>query len=326
MRRRPLRRIIAGFARALGIAASAAILAPVDASGESILLHWTAPGDDGMAGRAAAYELRYSDTPIVGSVTTAWWSGATSAGSLPAPQTAGSREAYAVGGLSAATTYYFVLRTWDDASNVSEYSNVSVRQTAGSGGPLATPTGFEARAVSGGVLLAWDEVNVQGGDGYRLYRRDGAATTAQLVLTAPLSQTAWTDTTVTGGSGYEYSLVTYSASAESPPAVATITLAGDLLTTASTTIHGYPNPARDRVTLRFQGGAADGTPGRVRLVIYDLTGHRIRALLDEVVPAGEQAVEWNCRADAGAAVAPGLYNAILDGPLGRQVTRIAIVP
>jgi hypothetical protein len=91
-------------------------------------------------------------------------------------------------------------------------------------------------------------------------------------------------------------------------------------------IHGYPNPARDKVTFLYQGGTRDGAPGHVRLVIFDLTGHKICELLDGVVPAGQRSITWGCRSDRGFQVAPGLYNVIFDGPSGRQVTRVAIVP
>jgi hypothetical protein len=48
--------------------------------------------------------------------------------------------------------------------------------------------------------------------------------------------------------------------------------------------------------------------------------------VDQVLPAGDQTFEWLCRSDAGNPVAPGLYNAILDSPLGRMIARIAVVP
>ena len=83
--------------------------------------------------------------------------------------------------------------------------------------------------------------------------------------------------------------------------------AGDTLyippTVTVTDIHGYPNPARTRVTLRFPGGDKEGAPARVRVAIYDLTGHLVSRLLDAVYPAGAQTAEWLCRSDAGSPVA-----------------------
>lgn len=110
------------------------------------------------------------------------------------------------------------------------------------------------------------------------------------------------------------------------PAVAAVSVPADRLAGLSRGIRGYPNPARGKVTLRFPGGTQAGEPARVRIVIYDLTGRKVRELVDGVLPAGEQAIEWGLRSDKGNPVAPGIYNAILDGPQGRTITRIAVVP
>jgi hypothetical protein len=98
------------------------------------------------------------------------------------------------------------------------------------------------------------------------------------------------------------------------------------LAEGTTEMRGYPNPARGNVTLRFRAETKDGAPGRVRIVVFDMNGHRICQLLDDVVPAGDQTIEWGCRSDQGAPVAPGLYNVILDGPQGRSITRLAVLP
>ncbi len=310
---------------ALGFAVAAVLSGAASASADSIVLRWTAPGDDGDVGQASSYQLRYSETPV-GSDVASWWNGAIDAGPIPAPQPAGIRESYSVSGLTSGTTYYFVLRTADEVPNVSGYSNVATRTVGDPGAPLVTPSGFQAVPVPGGVQLSWNEVLSGGGSGYKLRRRVGAASTDSLVLTAPPTQTLWTDTGVTGGETYHYTLVTYESSAESAPATVTISVPNDLLATTTQEVHGYPNPARGKVTLRFNGGASDGGPGKVRLVIFDLTGRKVCELVNDMVPAGERAVEWNCRSDQGNPVAPGLYTAILDSPLGRKTTRIAILP
>jgi fibronectin type III domain protein len=310
----------------LGAAISVALLAPPGARAQSLLLSWTAPGDDGNVGRATTYELRYSETAVA-SDTVSWWGAAINVGALPAPRTAGSAESFTVAGLDSGTTYYFIIRTADEVPNWSGFSNVAVRTTGSSGGNLVTPTGFTAQNVAGGVRLNWNAVTTGTPPaGYHVYRRAGSSPIGTLVLTAPVSQTSWTDSTVTEGVTYEYSIATYSGPNESTPAVATITVPGTPPVTTSTEMIGYPNPAKGSVTFRFQAGTASGEPGHVRLVIYDLSGHKVCKLLDDVVPAGERTVAWPCLSDAGNAVAPGLYNAILDTPQGRQVTRLAIVP
>jgi hypothetical protein len=311
-------------ARALGVVLT--LLAPARAGAESIVVRWTAPGDDGNTGRASTYEMRFSESPIASADTTSWWSAAAIAGALPAPQSAGIRESFTVSGLDSGKTYYFVIRTADEVPNWSGFSNVSARAVGGSGSGLPTPSAFAAALVPGGVALTWQEVPAGSGTGYRVYRAIGSPSIGTVVHTGPLTETAWTDTTVVGGTTYTYSIVTYSGSTESAPASAIISVPPDELQASTPTLVGYPNPSSGPVTFRFRAGTAEGAPGRSRLVIYDLSGHRICVLFDETIPAGEKAVAWDRKSETGTPVAPGLYNAILDTPLGRKVTRVALVP
>jgi hypothetical protein len=316
--------------RALGAAAPAvfvalgAALAPAPALADSVTLTWTATGDDGTVGRATTYELRFSEQPVVNADTVSWWSSASTAGTLPPPATSGTRESYTMSGLTTGSTYYFVLRVADEAGNWSGFSNVDPRQ-AGTAGVLATPSGFSANLISGGVDLSWAEPASGSGSGYHIYRGVGSGSDTLLTSLA-VGATAWCDTTAAGGVAYEYKLATFQGTGEGVPAIVSISVPSDRLASAKRGLHGYPNPARGKVTLRFAVGAAGGPPERVKIVIYDLTGHKVCDLVDRELPAGEQAIDWGLRSDRGMQVAPGIYNAILDGPQGRNVTRIAVVP
>lgn len=312
------------FRGALGAAIAIALLAPSGASADSVVLGWTAPGDDGNVGRASSYELRYSETPV-SSDTVSWWNNtAVSAGAIPPPQTAGSRETFTVAGLDSVSTYYFIIRTADEVPNWAGFSNVAAKSTGPGSSTLVPPSGFAAQIVAGDVRLTWNVVTTGNPAGYRVYRRTGSGSIGTLLHTAPVSQSSWTDTTAVAGTTYEYSITSYSGPNESAPAFTTITVPGGLPTTTEMVI--YPNPAKGRVTVRFHAGTTAGEPGHVRLVLYDLSGRRVAKLIDNVLPAGESSIEWRCLSDTGTAVAPGLYNAILDTPQGRQVTRLAIVP
>ncbi|MEW6067757.1 MAG: fibronectin type III domain-containing protein [Nitrospirota bacterium] len=88
----------------------------------SVQLTWTATGDDGGIGQASSYDVRYSKSPIT---TDGQFSSATQATGEPAPATAGTTEYFTVTGLESNTTYYFSIKSSDEALNTSELSTTS---------------------------------------------------------------------------------------------------------------------------------------------------------------------------------------------------------
>lgn len=105
------------LATCMGACAAPAALAAVG----SATLSWTAPGDDGRVGRAAAYDLRYSLAPI----TEANFLSATPDPGVPAPKPAGSPETYTITDLVLGSGYYFAIKTADEGANWSAISNVA---------------------------------------------------------------------------------------------------------------------------------------------------------------------------------------------------------
>lgn len=84
-----------------------------------IQLSWTAPGDDGDAGAASAYAVRYSDQPIE---TEEDWLLAWEVEGEPAPLPAGTAQSMTVSRIPN-HEYYFAIRAEDDAGNWSPLSN-----------------------------------------------------------------------------------------------------------------------------------------------------------------------------------------------------------
>jgi phosphodiesterase/alkaline phosphatase D-like protein len=102
----------------------------------SATLAWTAVGDDSLTGTATSYSVRYSTAPI----TIANFASATAVTGVSAPAVAGTAQSVVVRGLSRQVTYYFALRTTDDAGNVSAISNVPSATTTDTVAPAAIRT------------------------------------------------------------------------------------------------------------------------------------------------------------------------------------------
>ena len=98
-------------------------LAPGVVTTTSVALGWVAPADAGVgsSGRAYLYDLRYATLPV----TEAMWASAKPAAAEPLPGEVGFSESLTISGLVPSTTYYFALKAFDWAGNVSGLSNLA---------------------------------------------------------------------------------------------------------------------------------------------------------------------------------------------------------
>ena len=106
-------------------------LAATPLSDTSVQLTWTAVGDDGTTGTAAAYDVRQSASRIL---TLAQFNAATAVTGPPTPSASGTAQQMAVSGLTANTSYYFAVRVRDEVPNWSGLSNSASATTAPTGG------------------------------------------------------------------------------------------------------------------------------------------------------------------------------------------------
>jgi len=100
-----------------------------DRTGEAALT-WTAPGDDGMTGKASSYEIKYATFTVedLSGNAAAWWSAAKTVDirflplgmtSIPAPSEPGTMEVLRVKGLPQVRNVIFYVRAKDEAGNLS---------------------------------------------------------------------------------------------------------------------------------------------------------------------------------------------------------------
>jgi hypothetical protein len=316
------------FACALLLAA--ALPRAVPASPYAMTLVWTAPGDDADVGRASSYDLRYS-TAGVGADTLGWWSAASSAANVMRPSPSGQEDSTTVQGLSPETTYYFVLRTYDEVGNVSGFSNVAVGATdPGCPVPASMPSQFAAYVDSGQVLMTWLPTTDPLATAFHIWRGTGASGSLSLfrTITDP-AQTSYRDTSAQPGTTYRYR-ATWSGDCGDGPSTGFRTLSipdngspgGAVSPSAgAVAIHAYPNPSTDAV--HFVIHVVDPSGERVQIRLFDLSGRVVADIADGSFPSGDTVISWPRMTRNGDRVAPGYYESI--GTIGDASVRERLI-
>jgi hypothetical protein len=72
----------------------------------------------------------------------------------------------------------------------------------------------------------------------------------------------------------------------------------------------YPNPMNPTATIRY----TVGTPGKVSLKVFDVSGRVVRTLVDETQATGAYAKIWDGTTDRGEKVASGVFFYQLNAP------------
>jgi len=82
-----------------------------------------------------------------------------------------------------------------------------------------------------------------------------------------------------------------------------------------------PNPFNPETTIGYQLPAATET----RIVIYDVTGRKIKTLVDAVEPAGFHTVTWTGHDDRGMRVGSGVYVMRMEAGSYQQTRKMNVV-
>ncbi len=83
----------------------------------------------------------------------------------------------------------------------------------------------------------------------------------------------------------------------------------------------FPNPMNPTATIKY----TIGTPGKVQLRVFDVSGRVIRTLVDETKAAGAFSVIWDGKNDGGERVASGVFFYQLNAPGSEMNKKIVIL-
>ena len=82
-----------------------------------------------------------------------------------------------------------------------------------------------------------------------------------------------------------------------------------------------PNPFRGSTSIAYTLGST----APAALTVYDISGRVVRTLVDGIVPAGEHAVVWDGRDDAGRTVPSGIYLVRIRSEAGVQTRKMIVL-
>jgi len=85
-------------------------------------------------------------------------------------------------------------------------------------------------------------------------------------------------------------------------------------------LRAWPNPARDRATIRLE----ISRPGRVQVALYDVAGRVVSRVADAWSTAGSHAIALDL-SPGGTRLGAGVYFVRAEGPDGVRTARLAIV-
>ncbi len=329
-RARIARRCAAAIA-ALGLLLLAPVLARAQVAGaDSVALAWTAPGDDGNIGTAAAYELRFS----LSAIDATSWDAATVIPGAPVPSVAGTRQSLTVRGLTRGTPYWFAIKARDDAGNWSAISNVLPFNWPLDTSPPPAPTGVTAAVQGSGVRVAWSASSAGDLAGYRVYRATGASGPWTSVSgVGSITATVFVDNSLPPGAPalwYAVTALDQSDNESARSAAVQVVLSpaqpGSSLPTAWAVETGYPNPSRAGSSVTIPVSVPASGAASARLEIVDGGGRTIRHLDLGALAPGARTVTWDGKNDGGREVAPGPYSAWLIAGDTRQHTGLVRIP
>ncbi len=118
---------------------------------QSLKLMWRASGDNELDGTAAKYELRYGITrPQADN-----WESLSRVKDVPVPQSAGSMEHTIIQIPAGEDTLYFAVRTYDEALNVSDISNIAQWAPEDHIPPVRITDFLAERLQNGDIKVSW---------------------------------------------------------------------------------------------------------------------------------------------------------------------------
>jgi hypothetical protein len=297
-------------------------MARAQTQADTLVLVWTAPGDDGMVGTATSYDVRWSTSPI----TAQNWTSANVVAAPPTPEASGARQHLVVRNLTPGTTYYFAIRSTDDAGNQSDLSNVVRWDWEYDTAAPAAPVNVTATREGDDVRVRWSANAEPDLASYTVYRRLGDSGSFAVVA-GPVTGTEHVDATIPPGTESVWYRVTARDDSGNESAQSAAVAVNFTTVAAGWTVGAaYPNPGRAGSPVSIPIVVPSTGSAGAELRILDAGGHVVRRLELGSYDPGPQTVAWDGRNEAGRTLAPGVFTAWLIAGGERKSVKLVRVP
>ncbi len=209
-------------------------------------------------------------------------------------------------GLETATTYYYRLRAYNGAGYSAFSPEISATTKEITEVP-ESPGNLTATLLSSGkVRLAWqDHSEIE--DGYAIERKKGVDDTYTVIDSTGPSVTLYRDDETLETATYYYRVYAFNGIGNSgfSNEVSLVYVGIDPVGShGNFSLEAFPNPSKGSACLAY----VLPEEAKVNLVIYDMTGRKLRTLVDEVQLPNHYVVEWNTDEDPrGNAPGNGIY-------------------
>ena len=187
---------------------------------------------------------------------------------------------------------------WLDSEPMSGYSIDNLHPEA--------PMSLEFVAGLGSVSLSWSGPVDNDFDYFNVYRKDIISDEPAMVFTT--TDSFFVDQEHQDVGAYEYwvTAVDMSGLESEPSSIVSAVLSTDEkmgMPTEFALKQNYPNPFNPSTQIQY----ALPKESRVVISIYDLTGRKVRTLVNGIQSAGYRTVSWNATNEMGRPVSAGMY-------------------
>jgi hypothetical protein len=169
-----------------------------------------------------------------------------------------------------------------------------------------TPMSLGFSTAPGSVSLTWSGPVDEDFSYFNIYRQDILSNEPAMVFTTVDS--FYTDQALEDVGAYEYwiTAVDMSGLESDPSSIVSAVLSSEEelgMPTEFALKQNYPNPFNPSTQIQY----ALPSETKVLISIYDLTGRKVRTLVNEVQSAGHRSVIWNATNEIGRPVSAGMY-------------------